>query len=218
MRSLTEEETKTLFTKIANYTGSSLSQLVAPTTGEGPNGEGERMVFRIQKDRVFYMPLKLANLAVSIPRASLLSVGTMIGKFTKTGKFRLALTSLDVIAPHARYRLWIKPNGEMPFLYGSNVVRAHIARWSEDAPEHSGCIVYSMDDTPLGFGVTARSTAEIRKLDPTAIALFRQADVGGYPFHHLKEHHLNGKLEFMESLDVNTKVILHFGVGFLCIK
>lgn len=80
MRSLTEEETKTLFTKIANYTGSSLSQLVAPTTGDGPNGEGERMVFRIQKDRVFYMPLKLANLAVSIPRASLLSVGTMIGK------------------------------------------------------------------------------------------------------------------------------------------
>jgi len=80
MRSLTEEETKTLFTKIANYTGSSLSQLVAPTSGDGPNGEGERMVFRIQKDRVFYMPLKLANLAVSIPRASLLSVGTMIGK------------------------------------------------------------------------------------------------------------------------------------------
>ncbi|KAJ5648090.1 ribosome biosynthesis protein NIP7 [Penicillium lividum] len=189
MRSLTEEETKTLFTKIANYTGSSLSQLVAPTATDGASGEVDRMVFRIQKDRVFYMPLKLANLAVSIPRASLLSVGTMIGKFTKTGKFRLALTSLDIIAPHARYRLWIKPNGEsayhtnrivivlvltndcftVPFLYGSNVVRAHIARWSEDAPEHSGCIVYSMD-------VTARSTAEIRKLDPTAIALFRQAD------------------------------------------
>ncbi|KAJ5918635.1 hypothetical protein N7466_010627 [Penicillium verhagenii] len=113
MRSLTEEETKTLFTKIANYTGSSLSQLVAPTSAvDGVDGEGGRMVFRIQKDRVFYMPLKLANLAVSIPRASLLSVGTMIGKFTKTGKFRLALTSLDVIAPHARYRLWIKPNGE----------------------------------------------------------------------------------------------------------
>lgn len=28
--------------------------------------------------------------------------------------------------------------------------------------------------------VTARSTAEIRKLDPTAIALFRQADVGKF--------------------------------------
>ena len=28
--------------------------------------------------------------------------------------------------------------------------------------------------------MTARSTAEIRKLDPTAIALFRQADVGKF--------------------------------------
>lgn len=27
--------------------------------------------------------------------------------------------------------LWIKPNGEMPFLYGGNVVKAHVGRWSE---------------------------------------------------------------------------------------
>jgi 60S ribosome subunit biogenesis protein NIP7 len=31
-----------------------------------------------------------------------------------------------------------------------------------------------------GFGVTARSTAEVRKLDPTAITVFRQADAGEY--------------------------------------
>lgn len=31
-----------------------------------------------------------------------------------------------------------------------------------------------------GFGVTARSTAETRRLDPTGIAAFRQADVGEY--------------------------------------
>lgn len=40
----------------------------------------------------------------------------------------------------------------MPFLYGGNVVKAHVGRWSEDCPEHSGVIVYSQDDTPLGFG------------------------------------------------------------------
>lgn len=28
-----------------------------------------------------------------------------IGKFTKTGKFRLHITSLNVIAPHARYKV-----------------------------------------------------------------------------------------------------------------
>lgn len=31
-----------------------------------------------------------------------------------------------------------------------------------------------------GFGVTARSTAEARRLDPTGIATFRQADIGEY--------------------------------------
>lgn len=59
-------------------------------------------------------------------------------------------------------------------------MKAHAARWSEDCPEHSGVIVYSMNDEPLGFGVTARSTAEAKKLDPTGIVVFRQADAGEY--------------------------------------
>ncbi|KAL8672077.1 MAG: hypothetical protein Q9168_003437 [Polycauliona sp. 1 TL-2023] len=126
------------------------------------------------------MRLSIANLATSISRENLLSLGTCLGKFTKTGKFRLHITALDIIASHARYKVWIKPNGEMPFLYGGNIVKAHIGRWSEDCPEHQGVIVFSMDDKPLGFGVTARSTAETRRLDPTSITVFRQADVGEY--------------------------------------
>ncbi len=35
-------------------------------------------------------------------------------------------------------------------------------------------------DLQQGFGVTARSTAEARRLDPTGIVTFRQADVGEY--------------------------------------
>lgn len=45
--------------------------------------------------------------------------------------------------------MWVKPNGEMPFLYGGNVVKAHVGRWSEDCPEHQGVVVLAMDDTPL---------------------------------------------------------------------
>lgn len=37
-----------------------------------------------------------------------------------------------------------------------------------------------MSDIPLGFGVTARSTIDTRKLDPTGIIVFHQADVGEY--------------------------------------
>ncbi|EDN09388.1 60S ribosome subunit biogenesis protein Nip7 [Histoplasma capsulatum] len=184
MRALTETETKTLFSKLANYTGRSLNNLIAPPASSATEGDqssaDDRHVFRLHGSRVYYVRLSIANLATAVPRENLLSLGTCIGKFTKTGKFRLHITALDVIAPHARYKVWIKPNGEMPFLYGGNIVKAHVGRWSEDCPEHSGVVVYSMDDTPLGFGVTARSTAEARRLDSTSIATFRQADIGEY--------------------------------------
>ena len=90
------------------------------------------------------------------------------------------VTALHILADNARYKLWVKANGEMPFLYGSHVVKAQVGRWSEDCPEHQGVVVYSMNDTPLGFGVTARSTQEARRLDPTGITCFRQADCGEY--------------------------------------
>jgi 60S ribosome subunit biogenesis protein NIP7 len=105
---------------------------------------------------------------------------------------------VPILAEHARYKIWVKENGAQPFLYGSNgtslfslpmlphtlttlpVAKAHVGRWSDDCPEHSGCVVLSMADIPLGFGVTARSTAEARRLDPTGIVCFRQSDCGEY--------------------------------------
>jgi len=177
MRALTEEETQTLFAKIANYTGNSLKNLIAPVDN---TPDSDRYVFRLQNQRVYYVLLSLANLAVSVGRDQLLSLGTCLGKFTKTGKFRLHITALPILAQHARYKVWVKSNGEMPFLYGGNIVKAHVGRWSEDCPEHQGVVVYSMSDTPLGFGVTARSTQEARRLDPTGIVCFRQADCGEF--------------------------------------
>ncbi|KAI2472028.1 60S ribosome subunit biogenesis protein NIP7 [Annulohypoxylon bovei var. microspora] len=177
MRPLTEPETKVLFEKLANYTGNSLKNLIAPLDD---SADADRYVFRLNRDRVYYVLLSVANLATSISRDNLASLGICLGKFTKTGKFRLHITALPILAEHARYKLWIKPNGEMPFLYGGNVVKAHVGRWSDDCPSHQGIVVYSMSDTPLGFGVTARSTAEARRLDPTGIVCFRQSDCGEY--------------------------------------
>lgn len=150
MRPLTEPETQTLFSKLANYTGRSLTHLIAPpSTSTSNTTTSDRHVFRLHASRVYYVRLSLANLATSIARPNLLSLGTCLGKFTKTGKFRLHITALDVIAPHARYKVWVKANGEMPFLYGGNVVKAHVGRWSEDCPEHQGVVVLGMDDKPL---------------------------------------------------------------------
>lgn len=172
MRQLTEEETKVVFEKLANYIGRNISLLI--------DDPSNLHVFRLQKDRVYYVPEKIARLATSVARPNLMSLGTCFGKFTKTGKFKLHITALPYLAQYAKFKIWIKPNGEMPFMYGNHVLKAHVGRMSEDIPEHAGVIVYSMNDTPLGFGVSAKSTNEARNLQPTGIVAFRQADIGEY--------------------------------------
>lgn len=172
MRPLTEEETKVVFEKLANYIGRNISFLV--DNKEDPH------VFRLQKDRVYYVSENIARLATSVARQNLMSLGVCFGKFTKTGKFRLHITSLQYLAQYAKYKVWIKANGEMPFLYGNNVLKAHVGKMSEDIPEHAGVIIFSMSETPLGFGVSAKSTIEARNLAPTGIVAFRQGDIGEY--------------------------------------
>ena len=118
--------------------------------------------------------------ATSVARHELLSLGTCFGKFTKTGKFRLSITSLEYLSQFAKYKVWIKPNGEMSYMYGNHVLKAHLGRMTEDIPEHQGVVIYTMNDIPIGFGVTAKSTSDCRKLDPTSICVFHQTDVGEY--------------------------------------
>ncbi|MCJ1446741.1 MAG: ribosome biosynthesis protein nip7 [Stictis urceolatum] len=184
MRSLTESETHTLFQKLATYTGRSLNDIVAPPADPSANSTDSKKtpqhVFRLHHSRVYYLSLPLANLATCVARPNLLSMGTCIGKFSKTGKFRMHITALDIIAPHSRTKVYLKQNGEMPLLYGGHVVKAHVGRWPDDTAEHQGVVMYNMSGSPLGFGVTARSTIEAKKMDPTGIVVFRQGDVGEY--------------------------------------
>ncbi|KAI9593029.1 putative NIP7-required for efficient 60S ribosome subunit biogenesis [Syncephalis fuscata] len=175
MRPLTEEETKVLniyLKPMLNSIGRNITHLI--------DRKDEQFCFRLHRDRVYYVSEAIMRRATSVARDNLASLGICFGKFTKSGKFRLQITALEYIAQYAKYKVWIKPNGEMPYLYGNHVVKAHLGRITEDTPEHQGVIIYSMADTPLGFGVTARSTADTRKLDPTAIVVFHQADIGEY--------------------------------------
>ncbi len=140
----------------------------------------EEYCFRLQKERVYYVSEELMRKATNVGRDELVALGTCFGKFTKSGKFRMHVTCLDYIAQYAPYKLWLKPAAEMAFLYGHHPTKAGLGRITENTPAHQGVVVYSMADVPLGFGVTARSTAECRKLEPTAIVLYHQADVGEY--------------------------------------
>ena len=44
--------------------------------------------------------------ATNIARENLISMGTCIGKFTKTKRFRLHVTALDFMAPYAKVSLF----------------------------------------------------------------------------------------------------------------
>lgn len=46
-------------------------------------------------------------------------------------------------------QVWVKPSGELPFLYGNHVLKAHLGRITEDTPEHQGVVVFNMADVPL---------------------------------------------------------------------
>ncbi|NXG16039.1 NIP7 protein, partial [Grallaria varia] len=136
--------------------------------------------FRLHRDRVYYLSEKLLKLAASVPRDSLVAPGTCFGKFTKSQKFRLSVTALDFLAPYAKYKVWVKPGSEQSFLYGNHVLKSGLGRITESTAQYQGVVVYSMADVPLGFGVAAKSTQECRKVDPLAIVVFHQADVGEY--------------------------------------
>lgn len=129
--------------------------------------------FREKKDRVYYVSEKILALANTVAPENLMSVGTCIGKFTKTGKFRLHITALHYLAPYAKvtflplcsqqiswpayqnkfdlfqHKLWVKSSAEQQFLYGNNVNKAGLGRITENTTKYQGVVVYSMNDLPL---------------------------------------------------------------------
>ena len=104
MRALTEEETKTFFKKLAKFLGANIKFLIDREDGE--------YVFRLHKERVYYINAEVLKLASHVGKDELVSAGTCFGKFTKTKKFRLMITSLEYLAKYAKYKVWVKPNGE----------------------------------------------------------------------------------------------------------
>mmetsp|Transcript_4125 Transcript_4125/g.6626 ORF Transcript_4125/g.6626 Transcript_4125/m.6626 type:complete len:181 (-) Transcript_4125:231-773(-) len=172
MRPLTDEETRVVFEKLKKYIGANLRQLV-----DRPDGVH---LFRLHKERVFYMSEKVLKNAGHIPKKQLLSAGVCLGKFTHSRKFRLTITALDYLARLAQYRVWLKPAGEQHFVYGNHIVKAHMRRITEGAPKNAGVIILNEQDVPVGFGVTARSTEECQGVGPEALVVYHQCDVGEY--------------------------------------
>jgi len=116
MRPLTEEESKALFTKLANYIASlALWDVSAcwPINLQGKNlvhlidRPDEPHCFRLHRDRVYYVSESSMRLGISVARPNLVSLGTCFGKFSKNGKFKLHITALDYLAQYAKYKVRI---------------------------------------------------------------------------------------------------------------
>ena len=150
MRPLTDEETRTFFTKLSEFLGKNISALLDRPT--------DPHCFRLHDDRVFYLSDRVMQAATTVAREDLVSLGVCFGKFTKGRSFRLKVTCLDLVAQHARYKVWLKPSAEMSFLYGNHVIKAGLGRMTEAIPQYAGVIVLSMTNTPLGFGRAAQTT------------------------------------------------------------
>lgn len=175
MRPLTEEETQQVFEKLHKFIGKNIRLLI-----ERESDDGGGYCFRLQKQRVYYVREDIMKKATNVGRENLMSLGTCIGKFTKSEKFRLTCTCLDLLASYAKYKVWLKPSAEMSFLYGNHVQKSGLGRITENTSQYQGVVVYSMSDIPLGFGVAAKSTQDCRKLDPNTIVVFHQSDAGEY--------------------------------------
>merc|ERR1711982_132222 len=99
MRSLTEEETKVFFQKLSEYIGKSIERLI--------NRNDERHCFRFSNDRVYYISESVLKSCTSFSRKDLLTLGVQFGKFTKSGKFHVHITSLDYLSQYAKVRVHI---------------------------------------------------------------------------------------------------------------
>lgn len=136
--------------------------------------------FREQNNKVYYVSDKILKLAENVGRDKLINVGCCMGKFSKSNQFKFYITALTYLAPYAQYKIWVKPSVEQQFLYGNHIPKSGLGRITENTPKYQGCIVYSMNDLPLGFGVAARSTTECKLADPLSTVCFHQADIGEY--------------------------------------
>ncbi len=113
---------------------------------------------RLHNSRVYYISGKVMRQSTNISRDELISIGTCLGKFSKSGKFRLGITALDYMNDHALHKVWVKPSAELSFLYGNNIVKSGLARITERVPQYGGVVVYSMNNLPMGKPVEMWTT------------------------------------------------------------
>lgn len=120
------------------------------------------------------------GLSANFPKESLISIGTVLGKLTKTGNFRLTIHCLDLISKIAKSKVIVKASSEMNFLYGHHLPKAGISKIVNAETRYDGVIVFDSSENPIGFGIIAHDPATFESLEPTANLILNFADIGEY--------------------------------------
>lgn len=97
MRPLTEDETRAVFEKLHKFIGKNIKSLIDRTDS--------LHCLRLQRNKVFYVREDLMKRATNIAKDNLISLGTCIGKFTHSGKFRLTIGALGILGQYAKYKV-----------------------------------------------------------------------------------------------------------------
>ncbi|EAN31782.1 60S ribosome subunit biogenesis protein NIP7-like protein [Theileria parva strain Muguga] len=173
MRPLSEDEVQIVLKKLASYIGDKVLQMVE-------NNQFGQHYFRLHNERVYYISENILKYVGSISSKKLISAGVCLGKFTKSKQFRLHITALEYLSYYSKNKVWLKM--DQPFLYGGNVLKKHVDQISEGIEQNAGVVVMSKN-IPLGFGITSKSTENLRNSLPDDIAVINQADIGHYLRH-----------------------------------
>ncbi|XWS14067.1 hypothetical protein CRYUN_Cryun36dG0091700 [Craigia yunnanensis] len=164
--------------KLFEFTGNNLKNIVENPSHEGPGKNPGRYCFRLHKNKVYYVSDSLVKRATNVARLKLASIGTCIGRFTHGGSFHLTIECLNLLAANAKHKVWLKPTSEMSFLYANHILKGGLGRITESIAPGDGVVIFSISVLSLGFGIAAKSTQDCRKLDPNAIVVLHQADIG----------------------------------------
>lgn len=169
MRALNTDEQNKVFAKIKFFVGDNIKRVL---------GDGSKLF--IHEQRVLLLPERVRAGTSMIARKNLVVAGTVLGRFTKGGNFKLGITCLNLLSQWALYRIWIKNSAEMNYLYGNNSLKSHVFRISENVPINSGVFVFNQSDVPLGFGITTLTPQKYSAAKGHALVLIGQADAGEY--------------------------------------
>ena len=89
MRELKESEASMMFEKITKYIGENTERLITRTDG--------KYVFRLIKNRVFYMSEVIAKMCPSCDSKKLIGAGILVGKITHNDHFHINVTALPLL-------------------------------------------------------------------------------------------------------------------------